>query len=80
MLDVTIVPRIVDALLAVLAGDGGKATAEDGLDADAGHVAGHATTVAIGIINADFALGALNGFDTEAAALLVFGFRRAGGG
>ena len=67
-LRVAVVPRVIDACLAVLARNAGKAAAENGLDADARHVAGHAAAADVRVVHADLAIGAVDRLDAEAAA------------
>ena len=66
-----VVSRVVDAYLAVLARNASKAAAENGRDADAGHVAGQAAAADVRVVHADLAFGAVDGLDAKAAAGLV---------
>lgn len=75
-----VVPRVVDAYLAVLARNASKAAAENGRDADAGHVAGQAAAADVRVVHADLAFGAVDGLDAKAAAGLVGWQRQARGG
>lgn len=71
MLRIAVVPRIIDALLPTLALDACEATAEDRLDTNTWHIAGHTASTLIGIVHANMALWAGNRADTEATAGLI---------